>query len=394
VNLKEDFMKKQFFLISVIFLFLINLSLFARINPFMYNITPVEIPITNNYVKEPDDFYKKLFRLPSSARIIEYFDIRYQNIDGSIETKRIKINKKIDWKKKFSINYNQPLIISCPNTKKKKIIPVKKIAKKRTTKIINHIAFRERKPKDDLNTSSHQQLKNQISVVHYVDPTREVYFDKIPEGENKDRISPKKESKKSNVLPQNKSIYAVKSLETSKSPNPKSLLSPDDESSKELETLNHPKSLKEFNPNAIVKPPSFIKNANLRKNLNFENNNNQSRTDGFSYDDFLGNGNFRTIATLGKPRFAKFETKENILRIITKDKQARHFMLIRPNRIVIDFKRKIAFSTKRFDISKTPFKGLKIGKHNDFYRVVIGLDNEYRYKLKRVTDGYEIECYK
>jgi len=368
-------MRKKFLLIPLILLLSSTLS--GRVNPFMYNITPVEIPITNNYMKEPDDFKKELFRLPNSARVIEYIDIRYQNIDGSIETKRIKVNKKIDWSKKLAVNYDKPMIVSCPNSKKRKVKSgTKKITKKRTTKIINHTAYRERKPKDLNNTVSKENVRSQISVVHYVDPTREVYFDKIPDGNNKDSLEGDKVAPPSNFLPQNKSIYSVKSLETSRSPNPKSLLSPDDTPS-HLEELNHPKSLNEFGKTSMNKPPSFSKGG-----------------DGFSPNDFVGNNNFRTVATLGKPRFAKFEVKDKTMKIVTKDKQARHFMLIRPNRIVIDFKRQIGFSTKRFDISKTPFKELKIGKHNDFYRVVIALDDDYRYKLKRVADGYEIECFK
>ncbi len=67
----------------------------ARDNPFEPIIKPNENTFKNdigkNYFKDKD------FKLPSTARILKEITIKYQNIDGSIETKTIPIDESIDW---------------------------------------------------------------------------------------------------------------------------------------------------------------------------------------------------------------------------------------------------------------------------------------------------------
>jgi len=93
---------------------------------------------------------------------------------------------------------------------------------------------------------------------------------------------------------------------------------------------------------------------------------------------------------VAKRQYIKFLSSNKQLKLITKSKKIRDFLLVKPHRIVIDFK-------KRSDIlsyvKKNPnniFKMVTIGNHDGYYRVVIELDGYYRYKIKEITNGYLI----
>jgi len=92
--------------------------------------------------------------------------------------------------------------------------------------------------------------------------------------------------------------------------------------------------------------------------------------------------------------FIRFEKQGNDLRIITDDEMQRNFLLINPHRIVVDFKRDASFATKHFDIKGSePFENIHIGNHDGYYRVVIELDGQYRYKLKYDVDALRFSFY-
>jgi len=79
----------------------------------------------------------------------------------------------------------------------------------------------------------------------------------------------------------------------------------------------------------------------------------------------------------------------NHLKIVTKDKLLRDFLLVRPQRIVLDFKRDI--DTRSYVNSgkkRKWFKKIKIGAHDGYYRVVIELDGYYQYRHKKIKGGY------
>jgi len=81
--------------------------------------------------------------------------------------------------------------------------------------------------------------------------------------------------------------------------------------------------------------------------------------------------------------FISFYIKGKKMQIVTKDRLLRSFLLIKPHRIVCDFKRDInirSFVKK----AKHPdgFKEIKIGTHSGYYRVVIILDGFYKYNIK------------
>ena len=97
--------------------------------------------------------------------------------------------------------------------------------------------------------------------------------------------------------------------------------------------------------------------------------------------------NFKKIASL---RFISFYSFKNMLKIVTKDKLLRSFKLIKPNRIVLDFKRDANFRSYKFKGFKI-FKKLKLGNHSGYYRAVIELDGIYMFDIKKRDYGYLLE---
>lgn len=86
-------------------------------------------------------------------------------------------------------------------------------------------------------------------------------------------------------------------------------------------------------------------------------------------------------------KHAKFFIFENNLKIITKDKLIRNFLLGQPHRIVLDFKKESSLKTYSENMKNSVFTKIRVGNHDGYYRVVIELDGYYRYKLKKQTDG-------
>ncbi len=114
-------------------------------------------------------------------------------------------------------------------------------------------------------------------------------------------------------------------------------------------------------------------------------------------DQIVGDTKNRVVVSVGKPKFIEFDfdIEKQQIRISTNDKKYRHYMLVRPNRIVIDFEREIKFRNQTFNIDRGIFKELKILKKGSArYRVVIYIEDGYRYKFDRDEEGYKIECYK
>lgn len=91
--------------------------------------------------------------------------------------------------------------------------------------------------------------------------------------------------------------------------------------------------------------------------------------------------------------FIQFEQSNRSITIETKDKMLRHFMLTSPHRIVLDFSRDTSFKPKRFDLAGVPFKQIRMGNHDKYYRVVLELDGVYKYKLQTRKETYTIVCY-
>jgi len=82
-------------------------------------------------------------------------------------------------------------------------------------------------------------------------------------------------------------------------------------------------------------------------------------------------------------------SKKEIL-IHTEDKLIRNFLLVNPHRIVLDFKREANFLSYEKSLTTIPFKELRMGNHDGYYRVVISLDGRYRYQTDTTNSGYKI----
>jgi len=99
--------------------------------------------------------------------------------------------------------------------------------------------------------------------------------------------------------------------------------------------------------------------------------------------------NYKKIASL---KFISFYAKQKKLKILTKDKILRNFLLVKPQRIVCDFKRETDIGSFIKSISeKSLFTKIRVGTHKGYYRVVIELDGYYSYKLEHIPGGYMIK---
>jgi len=91
-----------------------------------------------------------------------------------------------------------------------------------------------------------------------------------------------------------------------------------------------------------------------------------------------------------KKQYITFLSSEKRLKLITKSKKIRDFLLVKPHRIVIDFKKKSEILSYIKKNPKNIFKKITIGNHDGYYRVVIELDGYYRYSIKDIQNGYMI----
>jgi len=98
--------------------------------------------------------------------------------------------------------------------------------------------------------------------------------------------------------------------------------------------------------------------------------------------------NLKYTKVLALPFISFYASGKNI-KIVTQDKLLRNFLLVKPHRIVCDFKRQTEIGSYIKKISlPSYFKKIRIGTHKGYYRVVIELDGYYRYKLQKTGSGY------
>ncbi len=92
-------------------------------------------------------------------------------------------------------------------------------------------------------------------------------------------------------------------------------------------------------------------------------------------------------------QFISFQADSKGLKVMTKDNLLRHFMLTSPHRIVMDFSRDTSFKPKKFTVNTAPFKQIRMGNHDKYYRIVIELDGQYRYKIQSDEKEHKIVCF-
>ena len=91
-------------------------------------------------------------------------------------------------------------------------------------------------------------------------------------------------------------------------------------------------------------------------------------------------------------QFISFYAKDKKLKIITQDTIVRNFLLVKPHRIVCDFKRDTNIKSYVKEMAKDSiFTKIRVGNHDGYYRVVIELDGYYRHTTKDTKDGYIFE---
>ena len=87
--------------------------------------------------------------------------------------------------------------------------------------------------------------------------------------------------------------------------------------------------------------------------------------------------------------FIKFYADAKELKVLTKDKLLRNFLLVKPHRIVCDFARQTDIRSYVKHLPKPYlFKEIRVGTHKGYYRVVIELDGYYQYKVEKTAVGY------
>ncbi len=94
----------------------------------------------------------------------------------------------------------------------------------------------------------------------------------------------------------------------------------------------------------------------------------------------------KPILTQKNYSFAKnisFSVSSNTIIVNTNDKLIRDFTVLKPQKIVLDFKSNKSFYTKTLDISRPPFKNVTFGSHKGFYRASFLLDSPYKYRLEK-----------
>jgi len=222
-------MTKQFFLLLFIVLSAVNLE--ARENPFFPIKGESDLNITSNEIETFQKLHVQKIKLPDSARVLKKVTLTYQNIDGSLSEKSLKLNNEIDW-------HTPVLVTQTP-------LPSKKSAKKAYKSSVKH-----------------------------------------------------------------KTITKIK---------------------------------------------------RFRQVFRFD--------------------------------FISFMQKTNNLKIVVKDKLLRNFMVVNPQRLVLDFKRDALFLTKEKVLKGKFFTKIRLGNHDGYYRVVLELDGKYRYKLIKKSYGCLITLY-
>jgi hypothetical protein len=111
----------------------------------------------------------------------------------------------------------------------------------------------------------------------------------------------------------------------------------------------------------------------------------------YSLKKELKNDNKKKYKLLASLKFISFYINAKSMKIRTKDKMLRSFLLVKPHRIVCDFKRDIDLRSFEKKSSKNSiFKKINIGTHSDYYRVVIELDGYYKYIIKKTIKGYAL----
>jgi len=108
-----------------------------------------------------------------------------------------------------------------------------------------------------------------------------------------------------------------------------------------------------------------------------------------SHEECLTEKKEKKYINIFKRKFIAIYEHKNSLKIKSKDKMIRNFLLTKPHRIVCDFSGEINIRSIEKKIKdKSIVKEIRIGNHKGYYRVVIELDGYYRYIVKEKEGEY------
>jgi hypothetical protein len=68
-------------------------------------------------------------------------------------------------------------------------------------------------------------------------------------------------------------------------------------------------------------------------------------------------------------------------------------MMIKPHRIIMDFKRITDFRSKKKELKDAPYSAIRLGNHDGYYRVVIELDGQYRYSVTPQESALKLDVF-
>lgn len=91
-------------------------SLSARENPFFNANETASRAVTSNVPDKIPPLINESFVLPNEARVLKEVTFTIQNLDGSIETRKMVVDKSIDWHKSVVISQSQA--VQAVNTSK------------------------------------------------------------------------------------------------------------------------------------------------------------------------------------------------------------------------------------------------------------------------------------
>lgn len=98
--------------------------------------------------------------------------------------------------------------------------------------------------------------------------------------------------------------------------------------------------------------------------------------------------NFKKEISLFK--WLKIEIGKNYIYIKTKDRLFKKFNIENPDKIVLDFRAKKSFSTKKVKIESGYIDKIAVGSHKSYYRIALRLAKKSRYELKKEENGYKL----
>lgn len=83
---------------------LLACAAFSRENPFFSAEESSSLPVSSNTVEHKPPLSSMTYNFPDQARVLKEATFTFQNVDGSLETRKVQIDQSIDWR--------HPLVLS------------------------------------------------------------------------------------------------------------------------------------------------------------------------------------------------------------------------------------------------------------------------------------------